>query len=109
MLKWFYLLKNLSGTLEHSLKKKDRGTLILLYKIAIHSEVLRSVNVLKIVTRFWTEKSKYRLNEWQISRLQEYLLGYTKLYLKDDDKIILLNQCMSTLASQLNSTKNLKS
>ena len=47
----------------HFKKKKDRGTLILLYKIAIHSEVLRSVNVLKIVTRFWTEKSKYRLNE----------------------------------------------
>ena len=62
----------------------------------------------KIVTRFWIEKSKYRLNEWQISRLQEYFLGYTKLYLKEDDKIILLNQCISTLASQLNSTKNLE-
>ena len=48
MLKWFYLLKNLSGALEHSKKKKkDRGTLIVLYKIAIHPEVLGSVNVLK--------------------------------------------------------------
>ena len=28
-------------------KKRDRGTLILLYKISIHPEVLRSVNVLK--------------------------------------------------------------
>ena len=49
MLKWFYLLKNLSGALEHSKKKKlkERGTLTLLYKIAIHPEVLRSMNVLK--------------------------------------------------------------
>ena len=46
MLKWFYLLKNLSGALEH-IKKKDRGTLIVLHNIAIHPEVLRSVNVLK--------------------------------------------------------------
>ena len=54
MLKWFYLFKNISGALEHSKKKKkewererERDTLILLYKIAIHPEVLRSVNVLK--------------------------------------------------------------
>ena len=47
MLKWFYLLKNLSGALENIKKKKDWGTLIVLYKIAIHPEVLRPVNVLK--------------------------------------------------------------
>ena len=46
----------------------------------------------KIVTRFWMENSKYRLNEWLISRLQECFRGYAKLYLKQDGKIILLNK-----------------
>ena len=38
------------------------------------------------------ENSKYRLNEWLISRLQECFRGYAKLYLKQDGKIILLNK-----------------